>query len=206
MQVLFAVLMSVCAFILGSCPFSVWIGRHALHRDIRRYGDHNPGSSNVFRAGSKKWGIVALVLDILKGAPVVLISRLLFGFSQPILYIIAFCAVLGHAYSPFLGFRGGKALAVFAGTLLGLLQWDAIAALMVLFILGFLFFSNDSWTVIVSMVGAIVLMLFWRAEVWEILYIAAVALLFIIKHFHDLRNPNHAGRLVDWVRSRRKTV
>ena len=206
MEVLLVVLLSICAFILGGCPFSVWIGRIALNKDIRNYGDGNPGSSNVFKAGSKKWGILALVLDILKGVPFVLAGKLVFGLPQPLLYIIALCAVLGHAYSPFLGFRGGKALAVFAGTLFGLGQWDMVLTLIILLIIGFMLIGNDAWTVILSMAGALVVLFIIRADIWEVLFMSCVGVLYLIKHFQDLRIPGHEGRLVHWLRSRRKAA
>jgi acyl phosphate:glycerol-3-phosphate acyltransferase len=206
MDVFLVVLLALSAYILGGCPFSVWVGKLVLKTDIRHFGDGNPGSSNVFRAGSKKWGIAALVLDILKGVPFILIGKIIFGISQPILYIIAFCAVLGHAYSPFLGFRGGKALAVFAGTLFGLSQWDVIASLIILLIMGFLFIGNDAWIVILGMTGTLVLLIFERAEIWEVIFISCVAVLFLIKQFHDLKVPNHDGRLIQWIKARRKAV
>ncbi len=56
------------AFFCGSLPFSVWLGKLALRKDIRQFGDANPGAANVFRAGSKGWGAIAILLDILKGA------------------------------------------------------------------------------------------------------------------------------------------
>jgi acyl phosphate:glycerol-3-phosphate acyltransferase len=206
MDVLLTVLLALCAFILGGCPFSVWIGALVLHKDIRRYGDGNPGSSNVFRAGSKRWGILALALDILKGIPFVLIGKAVFGLVQPFPYIIAFCAILGHAYSPFLHFKGGKALAVFAGTLFGLMQWDLLAIFVFLFILGFLFIGNDAWIVLLAMTASLIILLLERAEFWETAFVLCVTGLFIVKQRHDLRNPNRPGRLLDWINSRKKTI
>ncbi len=206
MDTILIVLLALAAFILGGCPFSVWIGRWALHRDIQKVGDGNPGASNVFKSGGKIWGVAALVLDILKGVPFILIGKIVFGLDMPVLYIIAFSAVLGHAYSPFLGFKGGKALAVFAGTLFGLMQWDIIVTLIILFILGFLFIGNDSWIVVIGMTGSLITLLFLRADIWEIIFIACVTTLFIVKQYSGLRNPNPPGRLVHWIRSRRKAV
>ena len=206
MDIILAVVLALSAFILGGCPFSVWIGKWVLHRDIQKVGDGNPGASNVFRAGNKKWGVVALVLDIVKGIPFILIGKIVFGLGLPVLYVIAFSAVLGHAYSPFLGFKGGKALAVFAGTLFGLLQWDMIVTLIILFIFGFLFLGNDSWIVVIGMVGSLIALLFLRADMGEIIFISCVTALFIVKQFSGLRTPNPPGRLVHWIRSRRKAA
>lgn len=206
MDTLLIALLMVSAFILGGCPFSVWIGKLIIRKDIREYGDGNPGSYNVFKAGSKKWGIVALILDIAKGIPFVLVGKLAFGIGQPYLYLIALSAVLGHAYSPFLGFHGGKALAVFAGSLVGLAEWDIISCLIVLFLLGFLFIGNDAWTVILGMGGSLAILIITRAEFWEILFIMCISILFVIKQINDLRTGNTPGRLIVWIRSRGKTV
>jgi len=206
MDIALTVLLALSAFILGGCPFSVWIGQWALHKDIQKYGDGNPGSSNVFRAGSKKWGVLALLLDITKGVPFILIGKLVFGLGQPVLYAIALSAVLGHAYSPFLGFKGGKALAVFAGTLFGLQQWDMIISLIILFILGFLFIGNDAWTVVLGIVASLIALLISQENTWEIIFISCITALFIVKQYNDLRSPNHPGRLIIWLRSRRKAA
>jgi acyl phosphate:glycerol-3-phosphate acyltransferase len=206
MDIALTVLLALSAFILGGCPFSVWIGQLVLNKDIRKYGDGNPGSSNVFKAGSKRWGIFALLLDIIKGTPFILIAMLVFSLAQPALYIIAISAVMGHAYSPFLGLRGGKALAVFAGTLFGLQQWDIIVSLIILFILGFLFIGNDAWTVVLGMVASLITLLITRADILEIIFVSGITALCIIKQFNDLKSPNHAGRLIVWIRSRRKAA
>jgi acyl phosphate:glycerol-3-phosphate acyltransferase len=62
------VIYSVAAFLLGSLPFSVWVGRIWLGADIRTFGDHNPGATNVLRAGGKAPAIRALALDAFKAA------------------------------------------------------------------------------------------------------------------------------------------
>lgn len=201
------VLLAVSAFFLGACPFAVWVGKIALHQDIRRYGDGNPGSMNVFKAGSNWWGIVTLLFEIAKGIPVILIARIAFGLHQPITYFIALAAILGHAYSPFLGFRGGKALAIFAGTLLALPQWDMFFSFAILFLIGFLFIENDSWTVMFGAAGSLLFLILIRADVWEITFIGCATLLFAIKQAHELQLiPHQQGRLLNWFRSRRKVT
>ena len=98
------------AFFSGALPFSVWVGRLVLRTDIRQYGDHNPGASNVMRAGSKFWGFIAILLDGFKGAIPIWMAIGWGHVSGWPLAIVAIAPVLGHAYSPFLGFRGGKAI------------------------------------------------------------------------------------------------
>ena len=102
------VMLAIAAFFLGACPFSLWIGRAKLRKDIRNFGDGNPGASNVFKAGGKAWGVLALIADMLKGMPFILIAEYVLGYAQPVCYIIAVCAVLGHAYSPSFAFTAAR--------------------------------------------------------------------------------------------------
>lgn len=195
------------AFMLGSCPFSLWIGSLRLHKDIRNYGDGNPGAANVFKAGGKWWGVAAVIADIVKGVPFVLLAKWMLYLSQPVVYLVAAAAVLGHAYSPFLHFKGGKALAVFAGTLIALSQWDVIFCLVIFLLLGFLFVGNDSWIVIFGMTGTLIALLASRVDTWEMAFIFGIAVLFFIKQFNGLQvKTNKPGRLICWIRSNRKTA
>jgi len=199
--------LAIAAFFLGACPFSLWIGRLKLRKDIRNFGDGNPGATNVFKAGGKVWGVVALIADILKGMPFILIAQYVLGYSQPVGYIIAVCAVLGHAYSPFLGFHGGKALAVFAGTLLAMGRWDIVTCLIILFFIGFLFINNDAWTVMCGLAGTLVYLSLTGADTWEIAFMACITAILLIKHLHGLKtSPGASGRLLSWIRSRGKTA
>ena len=108
------------AFFCGSLPFSVWLGKIALGKDIRHFGDANPGAANVFRAGSQGWGWIAILLDILKGALPVGLANFGAGITGWPLAAIALAPVAGHAFSPFLRFKGGKAIAVSLGIWCGL--------------------------------------------------------------------------------------
>ncbi|HQP09669.1 MAG TPA: glycerol-3-phosphate acyltransferase, partial [Anaerolineaceae bacterium] len=56
------------AFLFGSLPFSLWLGKLSLKVDVRQYGDGNPGAANVFRAGGKGIGLLAIILDVTKAA------------------------------------------------------------------------------------------------------------------------------------------
>ncbi len=112
------------AFALGSLPFSVWIGRLALRTDIRAVGDGNPGATNVLRAGGWRLFAAAAVLDFLKGAAPVGVAYLGLGWDGLALFLVALAPVAGHAFSPFLGFRGGKAVAVTFGIWSGLTVWE----------------------------------------------------------------------------------
>src|SRR4030042_1882961 len=148
------ILLCIAAFLLGACPFAVWIGRACLHKDIRQYGDHNPGAANVFKAGSIAWGFLAVFLDILKGMPFVLLAVFL-GLVEGQIYGIGICAILGHAWSPLLRFRGGKATAVTFGVLLAIPDKDIVIVFFLLMFAGFFFLDSDGWRVVLSVAGCL---------------------------------------------------
>lgn len=107
----------IVAYLLGSIPSGVWIGKMFFHKDIRKFGSGNTGTTNTFRVLGKKAGIVVLLMDILKGTLATCLPYL-FGLSiNPLLFGV--CAVLGHTFPIFAGFKGGKAVATSAGMLLG---------------------------------------------------------------------------------------
>ena len=141
---------TVLGFLCGSLPFSAWIARLALGTDLRRVGDGNPGAANVFRAGGRGWTLVALVLDFGKGAVPVGTAQWA-GAEEWQLVPVALAPVLGHAFSPLLGLRGGKALAVTFGVWTGLTLWQGPVLLGLGFIAGIALIRNDAWSVALGM-------------------------------------------------------
>ncbi|MDX2136836.1 MAG: glycerol-3-phosphate acyltransferase [Chloroflexota bacterium] len=121
----------VIAFLSGSLMFSLWVGKLALRRDIRAVGDGNPGAFNLI-ATSKGWGAVGALLDAFKGCIPVGIAKWVFVISGTPLALIAIAPLLGHAFSPWLRFRGGKAVAVTFGVWTGLTLWEGPTILGVL--------------------------------------------------------------------------
>jgi glycerol-3-phosphate acyltransferase PlsY len=111
-----ALIWTLIGFALGSIPFSVILGRALLGKDIRQYGDGNPGGTNVARAsGNKMLGALAIVLDMAKGALPVALAYYVYGVDGWGLVPVMLAPIAGHAFSPFLRFRGGKAIAVTFG-------------------------------------------------------------------------------------------
>ncbi len=108
------------AFFLGSIPNAYLAGRLLKNIDIRKHGSGNVGATNVFRVLGKGPGIAVFVLDFLKGALPVVAFRVLYPEApHRELYslLVGLAAVLGHMFTPFLGFRGGKGIATGAGIL-----------------------------------------------------------------------------------------
>ncbi len=121
------VLFLVIAFLLGAVPFSYILGKRVKGIDLRQHGSGNLGSTNVFRTLGPWWGGLCLFLDMAKGAIAVLIMTWLvgtwpegqggpFGITPDLFRIFAgFVAGMGHTFSPFMGFKGGKGVATTGG-------------------------------------------------------------------------------------------
>ena len=121
------------AFFLGSLPFGHWL---ALVRgiDLRNQGSGNTGATNVGRVLGKKWGIFVFVLDLGKGWIAVALAKSVGNLPETWSVTVGVFAVLGHVFSPWLGFRGGKGVATSAGILIGLAPWVALGVALVWFL------------------------------------------------------------------------
>lgn len=139
------------SYSMGSIPSGLWIGKYCHHIDIRQHGSGNTGTTNAYRILGKKSGTVVLMIDILKGTIPTLLALYLVPEYSPLLVGIA--AILGHTFSVFVNFKGGKAVATTAGVLLSVYP--------VLFIIGVVLFLAGLYITrmvsLTSMLVAIVL-------------------------------------------------
>ena len=114
----------VLGYLLGSIPFGLLLTKMAGLGDLRSIGSGNIGATNVLRTGNKKLAAATLLLDALKATAAALIAQAVFGHNAGLL--AGFAAFIGHLFPVGLGFKGGKGVATYIGTLLG------VAPLMVL--------------------------------------------------------------------------
>jgi acyl phosphate:glycerol-3-phosphate acyltransferase len=115
-------LVAVASYLLGSIPFGLVITRALGLGDLRAIGSGNIGATNVLRTGHRGAALATLLLDAGKGGIAVLAAR--FGVGEDAAQIAALASFLGHLFPVWLGFRGGKGVATFLGTLLAL-AWPA---------------------------------------------------------------------------------
>lgn len=201
------ILFLVIAFFLGSIPFSFIIGKRVKGIDLRDHGSGNLGSTNVFRNLGPGWGAVCLLLDMAKGAAAVALMTWLvnqwpegqttpFHITPDLFRIIAgFLASMGHTFSPFVDFHGGKGVATTGGAF-AVLQPYAILATVVMFALVFLVTRIVS---LASIVAAIVLPLAVIFFEWQsletsktiVIFTFAISIWVIFKHRANI------GRLRD---------
>ena len=146
-----ALLCAVTAFVLGALPFAVWLARTVAHSDVRLVGDGNPGTGNAFKAGGWRVGVPTLVLEVGKAGAPVGVANLTLGMSGWALVPVALAPIVGHAFSPFLRFKGGKAIAATFGSWAGLTGY--LGPLVLALSMGVLYALQtvDSWTVLGGM-------------------------------------------------------
>ena len=134
-NILIAIAFMILSYVIGSIPFGLIIGKLFKHMDIRNYGSGNVGSTNAIRILGKKVGFLVFFLDVFKGMFVIIIIRILNSlgvWSSPVedLWYGAF-SIIGHTFSIFLGFKGGKAVATSLGVVLITCPLAAITCLIV---------------------------------------------------------------------------
>ena len=174
------------AFCLGSCPFSLWIAQRFMHKDIREYGEGNPGCTNVFRAGGRRLGVLAFTLDTAKGTPFVALSHYVYHLPEQAVLAVGLCAIMGSAFSPILHFRGGKSLAIAGGVLLATPNRDIFFIALVLIGLGFLLHRRAAWVVTFSASAITVYLIATGRSPYLVGFMACLLLLVVYKHRAEL--------------------
>ena len=151
----------LAAYIIGSLPFGFWISK-CLGVDIRNQGSGNIGATNVLRTLGRKVGIIVLILDILKGyLPVLIGSGIIINqlpdsmlgdekIEGTIYVLLAIGAILGHNYTFWLGFKGGKGIATSAGAIMSFLPEVLIGSTLV----WILVFFSSRYVAIASIAAA----------------------------------------------------
>ena len=173
---------SIIAYLLGSIPAALIVGRRLKGIDIRTIGNGNMGASNVFHTLGEKAGILVAVIDFLKGALPVLVATLL-GFSMEWRMIVGACAILGHDFPVFAGFRGGQGTATTLGTMLILFPMQTLFGLI---LYGSLFLITRNSRLSCGFGGGLIALLLGISQQWLFFVYAIVAFLFIpLKLFMD---------------------
>jgi glycerol-3-phosphate acyltransferase PlsY len=146
-----------------------------------------------------------------KGAPFVILANSLFGFHEAVVLAVGLCAILGSAFSPLLGLRGGKSIGVTFGVLFALLytlpqHYMMLFTFVIFMLLGFLFIEIDAWIVMLGPAGSAAY-LAATGNSWESLFMLCVLAILAAKHFDELKVvPRFRGRLVRWLYSIKRQI
>ncbi len=190
------------AYLLGSVPFAFLIAR-AHGKDLRAIGSGNLGATNLARAAGRKWGYICFALDVLKGfVPMVVVGAIADtpdeSLALALWLAVGIAAILGHVFSIFLKFKGGKGVATSFGVALGLWPYFTVCALiaLVLWVAVVLIWRYVSLaSICASVIFPIALLLgilvvsSWRSSnLWPLLIAAiAIPVLVIVRHRENIR-------------------
>ncbi len=183
----------LCSYFLGSIPTAYIFGKLLKGIDIRQHGSGNVGATNAFRILGKGAGTVVLIIDILKGSLAVIVVGNLFHFDQVFLRILlGVMVVIGHNWTIFLQFKGGKGIATSLGVLIGLaVQFEALRLVLVITLLAWSIpFLISGYVSLSSMIAALVLplVMFITKQSWELLLLGFVFCVFIlIRHSPNIK-------------------
>ena len=176
------ILLLLLAYLIGSLPSGLWVGKLFYNIDIREHGSGNLGGTNTFRTLGKKAGLVVTILDILKGTAATLLgSMTIFETVNVHPLILGVIAVIGHMFPIFAGFKSGKAVATSGGLLLGY-NWPIFVILVIGF---FIILKMTKMVSLTSMILAIIAVLysvtyyFTVDNDWPLIVIVLLLALFI---------------------------
>ncbi|MEW6410274.1 MAG: glycerol-3-phosphate 1-O-acyltransferase PlsY [Nitrospirota bacterium] len=182
------IIVFIIAYLLGSIPFGLLISR-LKGVDIRAYGSGNIGATNVLRIVGKKEAVITLIADMLKGATAVIIARAA-GVDNAWVASAGICSIIGHNYSVFLGFKGGKGVATSFGVLSAYLP--IVAAISVaIWIITVILWRYSSLGAIVSFLCLPLLVTVFNYSLINLIFSLAISLMIIYRHRENIK------RLID---------
>lgn len=198
---LFAVLI-IFAYLLGAVPFGFMIAK-AHGQDLRKIGSGNIGATNTGRVLGKKWGMICLILDSLKGLIPMLIAKAMVGHEPTVTQLwlwlaVGSAAVIGHIFPVYLNFKGGKGVATSLGMVLGLFPYYTIAG-----VVAFLVWAVAVWkwkyislasiiaalTFPVALIIEIICIEAWQfSTLWPLVIIAlTMPILVVVRHAENVK-------------------
>jgi len=171
-------IVAVLAYLLGSVPFGIVMARLFGLGDLRAIGSGNIGATNVLRTGNKLAAFLTLIGDAGKGAAAVYLARWFVGEGEA--GIAGLFAMLGHLYPIYLGFRGGKGMATFLGTLLALSFPAGLAACATWLVVAGVMRISSLSALVAAALSPVFMLVFYQ---WHgALVVAIMAVLIFVKH------------------------
>ncbi|MCX7795927.1 MAG: glycerol-3-phosphate 1-O-acyltransferase PlsY [bacterium] len=179
------ILLYIFSFILGGVPFGYLIGRYIYNVDIRSKGSGNIGATNVFRTLGVIPGLIVFATDLLKGAIPVLIGRAM-GLPKELFLLAGALSVLGHCFSPFLNFKGGKGVSSTYGMMIA---FDPVVAILSLLVEGgfIAIWGYVSLGSIASVICMVLFLIVRGHNLLSILIMALTAMLIIVRHKDNIK-------------------
>jgi len=214
------ILILLLSYLVGSIPTAIIVSKLVAGIDIRNYGSGNAGGTNVFRVLGWKYGTLVMLLDAFKGVvAVVFIARLFFLTEMPfdnptpfddftfVQLLAGISAVIGHVFTVFAGFRGGKGMATAAGMALSLMTIDVLiaTAVFLFMLIKFRYVSLSS----ISGAVALPIILFIRENVFHVHiqgYTTLITFSIFIALFIIYTHRSNIKRIIDGTENRVKRI
>jgi glycerol-3-phosphate acyltransferase PlsY len=182
------ILFLIGAYLLGSIPTAVWIGKYFYKIDVREYGSGNAGATNTFRVLGKKAGIPVLLIDVLKGFAAVCLAYLSHYTRNSnqlinLQLVLGIASLVGHIFPIFASFRGGKGIATLLGIILAVHPYAALVS-MSIFIVVLLISSYVSLSSMIAAVcfPVVVIGIFKTTAPSLIIFSILIAIMVLITH------------------------
>jgi glycerol-3-phosphate acyltransferase PlsY len=169
---------AVAAYLLGCVPFGIVMARLFGLGDLRKIGSGNIGATNVLRTGNRTAAALTLILDAGKGGIAVLVARAL--FAEDAAQVAGLAAIAGHCFPIFTGFRGGKGVATFLGTILALFWPAGLAACATWLLVAAVTRYSSLSALVAAALSPVAMALLGRPE--AILLCVCLAVLIAIRH------------------------
>lgn len=186
------------AYLIGSIPASVWVGRMFFNTDVREYGSGNAGATNTFRVLGTKPGIIVFIIDLMKGFLAVKLATLNPALSSNPEYfltmqlILGVAAILGHVFPLYAGFKGGKGVATLFGVILGISFLPALIMAGVFFVTLFATRYVSLSSIIAGISFPILTLIIFNIDTLPlIIFSIAIPLLIIFTHQKNIERLLH---------------
>ncbi|HHB1811005.1 TPA: glycerol-3-phosphate 1-O-acyltransferase PlsY [Listeria monocytogenes] len=193
------ILLSLLAYVIGSIPSGLWIGKIFYKKDIRDFGSGNLGATNSFRVLGIKAGSIVTVMDILKGTVATLLPFFFqLNVDHHFWLLTGAFAIIGHSFPLFAEFRGGKAVATSAGVILAYAPLLFVAALVVFLVT----LKLSKYVSLSSMIGALAALIIslFMGDWILIILVACIALFVIWRHRANItRIRNGEEPKIKWM-------
>ncbi|MDF1509758.1 glycerol-3-phosphate 1-O-acyltransferase PlsY [Robertmurraya sp. DFI.2.37] len=178
------VIFLLAAYLIGSIPTALIVGKLFFKIDIREHGSNNPGATNTIRVLGKRAGLIVLIVDIGKGALAAALPLLFHLDMEPL--TLGLIAVVGHCFPIFAHFRGGKAIATTAGALLIVNPWMLLIAYVTFF--GVIFITKYVFLGSISVGVALLIYSFFQPGMgYELIFFLFIIFLLFL-HRSNIRN------------------
>jgi len=188
------ILLLTLAYLLGSIPTSVWLSQKLYNIDIRNHGSGNAGATNSFRVLGKKAGAFVMLIDMLKGFLAVKLVYLSLLPIDSVAFVnlqvsLGLCAVVGHIFPIWAGFRGGKGIATLFGMIIAINPWVALSMVAVFIVILLLTKYVSLSSIVASISFPFLIFVIFREQTPEIaykLFAIGTAMLVILTHHKNI--------------------